>query len=73
MGRMTAPSDFDFYDEQNERMVKMPCECGAPVYVPYRDGPPLGPLRCDDCQEMHDQIRSAACGIVNMTTRREGK
>lgn len=65
MGMWDAVSDYDYFDEQTrwDRTVEMMCPCGAVVRVPFRDGPPLGPLRCADCQEQAlqetiDRLRS---------------
>lgn len=61
MGRMTAPSDFDFYAEQEryDHGVLFHCEdCGEPFEVAYQDGPPIGRPLCVYCiAELEEQRR----------------
>jgi hypothetical protein len=58
MGRRywTADSSDDYYDDMehgHERWVTFTCPCGAPVRVPYAEGPPIGPVHCDECKASH--------------------
>lgn len=77
MGRMSAASDMDFYDEQEGRLhlVELTCEdCGETFDVPVIDAPPVGRPLCYVCtQQLEEQGRRETLRQWVETQRQERK